>query len=247
MIDNTKLFTDKSADYSQYRPSYPESAVKWLRSKIAGNTVLDVGAGTGIFTQVLLPCFANVSAVEPNDDMRQMFEKMLPGIRCRNATGEHTQMPEFSVDLITVAQAFHWLDADSFKLEAMRILRPTGKVAIIWNSSLKSAFTDARNFICQKYCPRFRSGHAGRHTAEEGDLFLRQRFFREVEVVSFPNPFSMDLQTFEGNIRSRSYALTPDDRQYDLFCRELRSVFEHYAENGIVTELQETQIYLGSF
>ena len=247
MSDNTRLFTDKSEDYSRFRPSYPDEAVNWLRSNISGNTVLDIGAGTGSFTRLLLQKFSCVSALEPNDDMRNAFQKNLPGIFCSGCTGEATGMPDHTIDLITVAQAFHWLDAEKFKQEARRILRPAGTVAVIWNTSLKNKFTEECNMICQKYCPRFRSGHAGRHSAEEGDLFLRRRFFREVEVVSFPNPFKMDLQTFEGNIRSRSYALKQSDCEYDSFTAELRSVFERYAENGIVIEPQETQIYLGRF
>ncbi len=247
IIDNRELFTDKSDDYSQFRPSYPDAAVDWLKSKTAGETVLDVGAGTGIFTKVLLRHFKNVSALEPNYDMREKFLKLLPEIFCSAGSGEATNLPDNSVDLITVAQAFHWLDAQQFKYEAMRILRPCGKVAIIWNSSLQNDFTCERNRICQKYCPRFRSGHAGKRSAAEGDAFLRGSYFREVEVISFNNPFAMDLRTFEGNMRSRSYALTPADRDFGEFTAELRAVFERYAENGIVVEPQETQIYYGSF
>ncbi|MBO5924239.1 MAG: methyltransferase domain-containing protein, partial [Lentisphaeria bacterium] len=198
-------------------------------------------------TQALLRCFTDVSAVEPNANMRNEFKKLLPDIIFSDGSGEATKLAADSVDLITVAQAFHWLDADLFKQEAMRILRNNGKVAIVWNTSLQSDFTCERNKICQKYCPRFRSGHAGKHSPEEGDRFLRNTFFRSVEVVSFNNPFVMDKETFEGNIRSRSYALAPQDAGYGDFMAELRNVFNKYAENGTVTEPQATQIYLGSF
>ena len=76
---------------------------------------------------------------------------------------------------------------------------------------------------------------------------MRNTFFKNVEVVAFDNPFVMDQETFEGNIRSRSYALTPQDADYEEFMAELRSVFDKYAQNGMVTEPQETQIYFGSF
>ena len=248
MIDNRELFTARSDDYSRFRPSYPDAAVSWLKAKTTtGSRVLDVGAGTGIFTRGLLAHFENVSAVEPNADMREKFRINLPQIPCSDGSGEATEMPDGSFDLITVAQAFHWLDAAKFKLEASRILRPGGLIAIIWNTSKPNDFTDERNRICQKYCPRFRAGHAGQHSVKEGDIFLRQKYFRKVEVATFDNPFTMDSTTFEGNTRSRSYALMPGDRDYPEFMAELRSVFEKYAVNGSVVEPQETQIYLGSF
>ena len=247
MIDNKELFTHKSGDYSRFRPGYPAAAVDYLKKQTSGGKVVDIGAGTGIFTQALLRCFTDVSAVEPNANMRNEFKQQLPDIICSDGSGEATKLAADSVDLITVAQAFHWLDADLFKQEAMRILRNNGKVAIVWNTSLQSDFTCERNKICQKYCPRFRSGHAGKHSPEEGDRFLRNIFFRSVEAVAFDNPFVMDEEAFEGNIRSRSYALAPQDAGYGDFMAELRNVFNKYAENGTVTEPQETQIYLGSF
>ena len=246
-MDNKELFSCKSDDYARYRPSYPEAAVDWLKLAAAGEDVLDIGAGTGLFTQALLRRFSKVAAVEPNAAMREKFSAFLPDIFCSPGSGEETLMPDASVDLITVAQAFHWLDEERFKKEAMRLLRPGGQVAIVWNSCQENDFTVLRNQICRKYCPRFSAGHAGKRSPAEGDAFLRHTYFREVEVVSFDNPFVMDLECFEGNMRSRSYALPPTDGDYEKFMSELKSVFDRFSENGIVTEPQQTQIYLGCF
>ena len=247
MKTNTKLFSGKSDDYSQFRPAYPDAAAVWLKARTVGGNVLDVGAGTGIFTQILLKHFAQVAALEPNGNMREKFQQFLPDIPCLAATGEDTGLPDSSFDLITVAQAFHWLDEDLFKKEAMRILRPNGKTAIVWNTSLPSDFTLERNRICQKYCPRFGTGYAGKRSVTEGDAFLRGKYFKNVEVVTFDNPFVMDKRIFEGNMRSRSYTLTPEDSNYCDFMQELQELFERHAVNGVVTELQAAQIYLGSF
>ena len=246
-MNNKELFNCKSDDYARFRPSYPLIAIEWLKTKVSGEEVVDIGAGTGIFTQLLSQLFQQVSAVEPNEDMRKKFMQFLPEIPCSAASGEATLYPENSVDLITVAQAFHWLDEEKFKTEAMRILRPGGKVAIVWNTTLNNDFTSERNRICRKYCPRFQRGYAGKRSPAEGDGFLRNVYFRKVEVVTFDNPFVMDLECFEGNMRSRSYALTPQDEQYDDFMAELRTVFEQYSQKGAVVEPQETRIFLGSF
>ena len=246
-MNSKEVFTGKSDDYFRCRPSYPECAVDWLRERCRGNSVVDIGAGTGIFTQLLQHRFKKVTAVEPNSDMRKKFREHLPHIPCLDASGEATHIAEHSVSLITVAQAFHWLDEDKFKEESLRILEPGGKVAIIWNTCIKDDFSLARDSVCQKYCPRFRAGHAGKRSVEEGDAFLRYHYFRQVEVISFPNPFPMNKEIFEGNMRSRSYSLSPDDADYEKFAAGLNAVFEKYAVNGAVTELQETQIYLGKF
>jgi SAM-dependent methyltransferase len=246
-MENTGLFTGKSDDYARFRPSYPAEAIDWLRSRTAGERLLDAGAGTGIFTQLLLKKFAHVTALEPNPAMREKFNQLLPGVPCLDTTAEATGLADASVDLITVAQAFHWLDGEKFKAEAMRILAPEGKTAIVWNTTLTSDFTAARNKICQKYCPRFRAGYAGKRSPAEGDDFLRHHYFKKVEVVSFDNPFFMDKECFEGNMRSRSYSLLPGDEGYEAFITELRELFTRYAQNGIVTEPQETQIFLGEF
>ena len=246
-MNNKELFTGKSDDYSRFRPSYPDAAVNFLYERCPKARAADVGAGTGIFTRCLLRRFNGVIAVEPNEDMRKKFSENLPDISCLAAAGEATGIADKSIDLITVAQAFHWLDEEKFKAEALRILRPNGKVAIIWNTSLKDDFTAARDAVCQKYCPRFRAGHAGKRSAAEGDHFLRNSYFKKVEVVSFPNPFTMDLEVYLGNMRSRSYALCPGDNDYEKFISGLRAVFEKFAVNGAVTEPQETRIYLGEF
>lgn len=246
-MDNKELFTCKSDDYSRYRPSYPEAAVDWLRTAVSGESVVDIGAGTGLFTQRLQGRFQKITAVEPNEDMRQKFSTFLPDIFCSPGSGEATLLPDKSVDLITAAQAFHWLDEELFKKEAKRILRPGGKVAIIWNTSLENDFTRLRNQICRKYCPRFSAGHAGKRSPAEGDAFLRYTYFRKVEVLSFANPFIMDQACFEGNMRSRSYALPPTDCRYEQFMSELHHLFQRFAENGTVTDPQETRIYLGNF
>ena len=246
-MDNRTLFSGKSQDYSFARPGYPAESAAFLRAKCRGERVADIGAGTGIFTDVLLPFFQQVCAVEPNADMHEAFKDFLPQVVCLDGCGENTGLADNSVDLLTVAQAFHWLDEDKFKSEAMRILRPGGMVAIIWNTTVENAFSSARNEVCKKYCPRFSRGYAGKRTPQDGDRFLRQVYFSSVEFAEFDNPFYMDETVFAANMRSRSYALRPGEENFEAFASELRQVFAAFAVDGKVCESQKTQIYLGRF
>ena len=95
-MDNRELFTDKSEDYVRFRPSYPTESVAWMRARCEDVTVVDVGAGTGIFTACLKPYFSNILAVEPKRDMRQKFVQLLPDISCLDSCGEATGLPASS-------------------------------------------------------------------------------------------------------------------------------------------------------
>ena len=246
-IDNTELFSGKSNFYAASRPAYPAGAIEWLRNNTTAQSVADIGAGTGIFTELLLPHFQNVCAVEPNADMFNQFRQALPEVPIYPTTGENTELPPASVELITIAQAFHWLDEERFKSEAMRILSPGGQVAIIWNNRTSEGIAPARDGICQKYCPRFSKGHAGKRTPAEGDHFLRYEYFKSVKYFSCPNLFYMDQEQFISNVRSRSYALTEADEKFDEFMQEINAVYRDYSANGVVCEVYNTEIFLGTF
>jgi len=92
-----------------------------------GRRVLDLGAGTGKLTRLLVATGAEVVAVEPNADMRAA----LPG--AVDGSAEAIPLPDASVDAVTVAQAFHWFDSDAALAEIARILRPGGGLGLVWN------------------------------------------------------------------------------------------------------------------
>jgi len=126
-------FSSAADVYERARPSYPDEAVAWLveRTRIGfGRTVVDVGAGTGKLTRLLVPSGARVIAVEPLAAMRALIE----GVETVDATAEELPFPDGFADAITVAQAFHWFDLDRALPELHRVLRPGGSLALIWNS-----------------------------------------------------------------------------------------------------------------
>ncbi len=131
-------FGTEAAAYESGRPGYPDDAVEWLLGRAATDDgalpdVLDLGAGTGKFTASLLGRAASVTAVEPDAQMRARLEQALPGILALAGTAEAIPLGEDSADVVTVAQAWHWVDVAAASREVARILRPGGVLALVWN------------------------------------------------------------------------------------------------------------------
>lgn len=245
---NEEKFTGKADYYDKYRPSYPDSLIDWLYENTKAETVADIGAGTGKFTACLLKKPWKVTAVEPNSDMREKLSG-LKGVKIITASAENTNIEQSSIELITTAQAFHWFDEELFKKECKRILKPSGKLAIIFNERKYEGCPIAleRDKICQKYCGAFHSGHVGKRSSEEGDLFLRNEYFSKAEYFSAENNVETDKQTFIGDTLSRSYALSESDENFPRFVEELEDVFSRYEQNGAVTVKYTAACYLGEF
>jgi SAM-dependent methyltransferase len=135
-------FGREAEAYERVRPSYPADAVAWLVDNLGlgpGGLVLDLAAGTGKFTRLLVPSGSTVLAVEPVEGMRQRFVAAVPGVPMVAAVAEALPIAPRSLDAVTVAQAFHWFDADRAFGEFARVLRPRGRVGLIWNARDRSS------------------------------------------------------------------------------------------------------------
>ncbi len=124
---------ERAADaYERGRPDYPAAAVDFLVERLdlrPGRGVLDLAAGTGKLTRLLVPTGAKVIAVEPIPEMRAKIENA----RVLAGTAEAIPLADASVDAVTVAQAFHWFRAEEALREIRRVLRPGGGLALVWN------------------------------------------------------------------------------------------------------------------
>jgi SAM-dependent methyltransferase len=133
---------DIGADaYARARPSYPPDVVAWLVEHCAirpGTRVCDLAAGTGILTCLLTPTGAAVIAVEPVDGMRHVLRASFPEVPALAATAEALPFSGGSLDAVTVAQAFHWFDAEHAFAELARVLPPGGRVGLVWNARERS-------------------------------------------------------------------------------------------------------------
>ncbi len=139
-------FTGLAQNYSRYRPAYAPLLVPALQGLLekpwSSVDVVDVGAGTGIWTRMLAEQSPrSIIAIEPNDDMRHFGEadsQSLP-IQWRNGSGEQTGLPDHCCDVVSMASSFHWVDFEAGTREFLRILRPGGLFCALWNPRLIEA------------------------------------------------------------------------------------------------------------
>ncbi|WP_026566544.1 class I SAM-dependent methyltransferase [Bacillus sp. UNC41MFS5] len=249
-MKSTDKFTGKAEVYAKYRPSYPHEYIEYLISKAVLNEdsiIADIGSGTGILSGQLLERGYTVIGVEPNDDMRTVAEQTLKTdsrFITIKATAENITLNDNSIDLVTVAQAFHWFDMEPFRLECQRILKHDAKVALVWNS--RDGLSDINKEsaeVCQKYCPNFKGFSGG---MEETPIAFQQ-FFKDgkYDLKYFRNDLQFNLNGFLGRYLSASYSLKKTDEEYYPFITTLSNLFEKYSNNGQIVIPNITRSYLG--
>ncbi len=245
-MDNSHRFDGKAADYAAGRPAYAEELFDLLFAEYgfsARGAVADVGAGTGIFAEALLRRGCTVYAVEPNAQMRRSAEERLSaygGFVSVEGDAAHTGLEAGSVCAVTAAQAFHWFDAEAFRAECRRILRPGGKVVLVYNRSDDSPLQRALDDAAARCCPDFR-GRSGGMAERDGriDAFFRGKF----EVVRFANGREEDEQIFVCRALSSSYV--PSGEGKERYARAVRAVFARFAAGGKVFVSRTTWAYIG--
>ncbi len=240
-------FSGKAENYVKGRPAYSAELLEYMADTIgltSEKTVADIGAGTGIFSKQLLERGCKVVCIEPNDDMRAAAVTTLEGlenISIIDGTAEDTTLEKSSVDLITVAQAFHWFDVDKFKVECKRILKENGIVCLIWNHrDTETEFSKAYQAIFAKYCPNYKGFSGG---LQKDDERIRRFFNDKYVYAEFENNITYDRQQFITRCLSSSYALKPCDAEYEKFLSALNQHFDHFENDGVTVEPNRSVIY----
>jgi len=177
-------YTAQAEAYRRGRPEYPAAVQDWLRDDLAlgaGETVLDLGAGTGKFLPHLRATGVAVIAVEPVPAMRAQLARQNPGIEAMAGTAEDIPLAEGAVDAVVCAQAFHWFANPAALAEIHRVLKPGGRLGLIWNVRDESVgWVAALTGIMAPYeagVPRYHSQAWRRLFPADGFGPLRERHF----------------------------------------------------------------------
>lgn len=247
--DTKDRFTGRVDDYVRARPGYPRAIVDDLAAAgilSAGAVVADIGAGTGISTELFLAAGYEAIGVEPNAPMREAAEAALahfPSYRSRAGSAEQTGLPEASVDLVVAAQAFHWFDPTPTRAEFRRILRPPGWVALIWNArrATGTAFLEDYEQLLNEFGTDYAQvGHRGvggeRLTAFFGGPFTTRRY---------DNRQGLDLAGLRSRLLSSSYIPAAGEPAHAAMLQRLQEIFATHAVNGRVEFIYDTEVHSG--
>jgi SAM-dependent methyltransferase len=199
-------FADVASAYERGRPGYPAEAVVWLAGAEPLD-VVDLGAGTGKLSRALVALGHRVTAVEPLDEMRAELHAAVPDARALGGSAEAIPLPDASADVVASAQAFHWFDHDAALPEIARVLRPGGRIALVWNSR-----DDRDPWMAQL------SAIIGNETVTEWDvvpIIDESGFFGGVETARFSFEQHLDRDGLLDLVLSRSYLakLPPSERE----------------------------------
>jgi SAM-dependent methyltransferase len=238
-------FSDLAQDYAHYRPSYPAAAIAILLEGL-GNPwdaiAADVGAGTGISSQLLAEQGVRVWAVEPNAAMRHAAASH-PRITYIEGTAEQTPLADASVNLVTCFQAFHWFQPRPSLNEFNRILRPQGRLALIWNvRDCDNDFTHAYTQLIR----RVSNNHPGVESMHRDPTpaLIEQGSFVHIHPHSFPYQQSLSLEGLIGRASSTSY-LPREGVAYQTLVESLNRLHAQWADTqGTVSLMYKTQVYL---
>lgn len=239
-LDPLTRFSDRAADYVKYRPTYPRAAIDAILADLDILTVADVGAGTGISARLLGDRGLKVWAIEPNQAMSEAAE-FHPHVDYRQAAAENTGLPDQSVGLVTSFQAFHWFEPETTLNEFHRILKPTGRVALVWN---KRDLSDEVTHAYTELLKQASNNHPAvvRLVAAQ-PLFVHPRFCNVREFV-FSSEQALDLEGLWGASNSRSY-IPRSGSVHVQHMKDLQELHQRYADrNGLVYIKHHTQVIL---
>lgn len=246
-------FLGRAGVYAAARPTYPAALGQWLAGLgLLSGRVADIGAGTGLFTRLLLAhgtgaTFA-VEAVEPNPEMRAQLDTALTEevasgrLRVHGGTSEATALESASVSLITAAQAAHWFDPAPTVREFRRVLTSGGQVLLVWNDwrGAETPFNAAYREVVTLF------------SREDGQLISRvpeQELPRLLpggyEVQTFNNPVALTRERLRALAASVSYLPSPNDPGFAAVGRQLDLAFDAHASDAHVTLTYRTHAYLG--
>ncbi|MCE3226319.1 MAG: methyltransferase [Bacteroidetes bacterium] len=243
-------FTNRVDNYVKYRPQYPVEVYNYLREQnfiSADAKIADVGCGTGISSKMFLENAHVVYGVEPNKNMLDAAANYFGGDKnfiAMQTSAEATGLADASVDFVVCAQTFHWVDKEKTKAEFKRILKPGGKVALLWNDRR----TDTTDFlkVYEDFLQMFGTDYkeVNHKNTQEKEIF--GKFFGGTFTEkNFDNFQLLDFEGLKGRVLSSSYMPDASHPDYEFMIYCLRKIFNRYQSNDKVSIDYDTKLYIG--
>ena len=216
------------ARYQSARPGYPVAAVAHMVEVLnvtRARRVVDVAAGTGLFTRELIAFAQELIAVEPSAGMRLEFENQGLHVAVLEGTAESLPFEDHSVDVITVAQAFHWFDYDKALAEFARVLSRSGHLGLVWNERDESvewvaALTRAMQWDVKR--PFDAATDYAAVLADGGFGDVQRRDFRHAQLV--------DRAMLERRVLSTSYIAVMDPASQQRILDDVATIVREFDE-----------------
>ena len=244
-------FTGRAKNYARFRPGYPDAVISLLRDEAdwsEDRAVADIGAGTGISSELYLRHGNRVWAVEPNREMRAAAETLCdhyPRLEVLPGTAENTGLPDACADFVVAATAFHWFDSDACRVEFSRIAKPHGQVVLMWNKrQTGSPFLTEYEGLIMRFGTDYKDRWGGQRQGVAG---VASRFFGEgnYHTARMPNLQHLDREGLAGRLLSSSYSPLPGHPNHEPMLEALGELFHCFARDGVVTLEYETVVYWG--
>ncbi len=248
--DPTQRFSGRVESYRLHRPGYPPAIVDLLARECRLNNssvIADVAAGTGLLTEIFLARGFNVIAIEPNHQMREAcatLTSQYPQLRCVEGTAEATGLSDHLIDLVTVGQAMHWFDLKHTRSEFVRVLRPGGWCAILYNNRRMTGdpFHEGYERILVDFGNDYETVKHSHLTEDRIAAFFTPNAMR---TASFENSQELTLDALMGRVLSSSYMPQPGQPRYEAMSRAVAVLFAQNEMNGFVRMEYECVVCYG--
>jgi SAM-dependent methyltransferase len=212
-----RSFGSVAREYAALRPGYPADAVRFMLGD-APRRVLDLGAGTGLLTELLVGAGHEVVAVDPSVEMLAELTERLPQVTALVGTAEDLPLPDDDIDAVVAGQAAHWFDPAPAAREIRRVLRPGGVVGLIWNArDQRVPWVGALDELL-----------AGETCDHNADQTVVERFVRELaareSVLESGIVQTVSPEQVVAGIGTRSYVATMDPLARAAFLDRVREL-----------------------
>ena len=225
-------FSAGSDAYDRGRPSYPQPAVDLIVNQFdigPETTVVDLAAGTGKFTALLVPTQAQIVAVEPVPEMRETLARTVPGVDVKDGTAEDMPLPDGFADIVTAAQAFHWFKPDAALPEIARVLKSRGGLAFLWNRRDESVPWVREMSDILRWRERY-PHISGYDKTNWSEIVGRSGMFTDLQQQTFGYNQELDRAGLADRVRSVSYVATLDQAERDELVQRVLALVDDKPE-----------------